>query len=257
MEEFSHADILAKHLNALHAARKTFMEAESSDTLRRALKAKNRETTAIEYKIGDMVYYIRKSSDKWKGPGTVIGKEKTQILVKHGGYYIRVHPCSLQLISNNVYILETFRKDKNTDDEKLVEKDCSIISDDEREFYLSSKECDTESLLVNENDMNTLTDSLNDLTISASVNSDISNPNVINNILPKVRSTVLYHNPDHNSRNKVLILSRTRKAKGKNNSWFNVKYITQDQHISIDFSEIKGWNIEEEVLIAIPSDNNV
>ena len=257
MEEFSHADILAKHLNALHAARKAFMEAESSDKLRRALKAKNRETAAIEYEIGDMVYYIRKSSDKWKGPGTVIGKENTQILVKHGGYYIRVHPCSLQLISNNVYILETFRKDKNTDDEKLVEKDCSIISDDEREFYLSSKECDTESLLVNENDMNTLTDSLNDLTISASVNSDISNPNVINNILPKVRSTVLYHNPDHNSWNKVLILSRTRKAKGKNNSWFNVKYITQDEHISIDFSEIKGWNIEEEVLIAIPSDNNV
>ena len=53
-----------------------------------------------------------------------------------------------------------------------------------------------------------------------------------------------------------MILSRTRKAKGKNNSWFNVKYITQDEHISIDFSEIKGWNIEEEVLIAIPSDNN-
>ena len=54
-----------------------------------------------------------------------------------------------------------------------------------------------------------------------------------------------------------MILSRTRKAKGKNNSWFNVKYITQDEHISIDFSEIKGWNVEEEVLIAIPSDNNV
>ena len=139
MEEFSHADILVKHLNALHAARKAFMEAESSDKLRRALKAKNRETTAIEYEIGDMIYYIRKSSDKWKGPGTVIGKENTQILVTHGRYYIRVHPCSLQLISNNVYILETFRKDKNTDDEKLVEKDCSIISDDEREFYLSSK----------------------------------------------------------------------------------------------------------------------
>ena len=94
MEEFSHADILVKHLNALHAARKAFMEAESSDKLRRALKAKNRETTAIEYEIGDMIYYIRKSSDKWKGPGTVIGKENTQILVTHGRYYIRVHPCS-------------------------------------------------------------------------------------------------------------------------------------------------------------------
>ena len=40
------------------------MEAESSDTLCRALKTKNREITGIEYEIGDMVYYKRKSSDK-------------------------------------------------------------------------------------------------------------------------------------------------------------------------------------------------
>ena len=74
IEDVSHADILAKHVNALHAARKAFMEAESSDTLCRALKTKNREITGIEYEIGDMVYYKRKSSDKWKGPGMVIGK---------------------------------------------------------------------------------------------------------------------------------------------------------------------------------------
>ena len=74
----------------------------------------------------------------------------------------------------------------------------------------------------------------------------------------KVRSTVLYHNPDHNSWNKALIISRAGKAKGKNNSWFNVKDITQDEHISIHFSKIKGWkNIEEEELIATPSGNNV
>ena len=74
IEDVSHADILAKHVNALHAARKAFMEAESSDTLCRALKTKNREITGIEYEIGDMVYYKRKSSDKWKGPVMVIGK---------------------------------------------------------------------------------------------------------------------------------------------------------------------------------------
>ena len=201
MEDVSHADILAKHLNTLHAARKAFIKAESSDKLQRALKAKNRETTGIEFEIGDMVYYKRNSSDKWRGLGTVIGKENKHILVKHDGYYIRVHRCSLPLISNNVCIPETLEKGKNPDDsnkdrdEKLVEKDYSIISDDESEFYPSSKECETESLPVNENDdINTLPDSLNDLPISASGNSDISNPIVLNNILPKVKSTVLYHN---------------------------------------------------------------
>ena len=113
--------------------------------------------------------------------------------------------CSL-ISNNNVYIPEALEKDKNpndsnkNNDEKLVEKDCSIISDDESDFQPSSKDCDTESPPVNENDdLNTLTDSLNDLTISASGNNDISNPSVLNNILPKVRSTVLYHNSGHNS----------------------------------------------------------
>ena len=79
--------------------------------------------------------------------------------MKHGGYYIRIHPCSLQLISkNSVCILEPFEKNKNPDDsnrnidEQLIEKNCSIISDDESEFYTSSKESDTESSPVNEND---------------------------------------------------------------------------------------------------------
>ena len=132
-------------------------------------------------------------------------------------------------------------------DEQLVEKDCSITSDDEKGFYPSSEECDTESLAVNKNDdINTLIGSLSDLTISASVNSDISNPTVLNNILPKVRSMVQYHNPYHNSWNKALIISRAGKAKGKNNSLFNVKDKTQDEHTSIDFSKIKRWkNIEE------------
>ena len=58
MEDVSHADILVKHLNELHAARKAFIKAESNK-LRCALKAKNWETTGIEYKIGDMLYYKR------------------------------------------------------------------------------------------------------------------------------------------------------------------------------------------------------
>ena len=137
-------------------------------------------------------------------------------------------------------------------DEQLVEEGCSITSDDDSvfypnsdddsEFYPSSKECDTGSQPINENDeINTLTGSLNDLTISASVNSDISNPTVLNTILPKVRSTVLCHNTDQNSWNKALIIRRAGKAKGKNNSCFNIEDITQGEHVSIDFSKIKGW----------------
>ena len=98
-----------------------------------------------------------------------------------------------------------FKKNTHPDDsnknidEWLVEKNYSITSDDESEFYSRSKECNTEAPPVNQNDdVSTLTDALDDLTISESVNSDISNPTVLNNTLTKVRSTDLYHNPDHN-----------------------------------------------------------
>ena len=100
MEEVSKTKIIVKHLNAMNAARKAFIEAESNEKLRLALKVKNRITTGITYEIGDIVYYKRKDSNKWKGSGKVIGKEDEQILVKHGEYYLRVHPCSLQLFDN-------------------------------------------------------------------------------------------------------------------------------------------------------------
>ena len=41
------------------------------------------------------MYYKRNDSSKWKGPGYVLGQEGQQILVKHGGVYVRVHPCRL------------------------------------------------------------------------------------------------------------------------------------------------------------------
>ena len=42
-----------------------------------------------------MVYYRRKNNDIWCGPGTVIGQENKQILVKHGGVYYRCHSCNV------------------------------------------------------------------------------------------------------------------------------------------------------------------
>ena len=82
MEDITHSQLVLKHLNAMHAARKAFIEAESNEKLRKALKSKARVTTGLIYDFGDLVYYKRKDSDKWKGPGKVIGKENKKILVK-------------------------------------------------------------------------------------------------------------------------------------------------------------------------------
>ena len=39
-----------------------------------------------------------------EGPGKVIGKENKHILVKRRGYYVCVHPCTLQLVKRKVLI---------------------------------------------------------------------------------------------------------------------------------------------------------
>ena len=36
----------------------------------------------------------------WKGPETVIGIDSNLVFVRHGGEYVRVNPCNLQLVKD-------------------------------------------------------------------------------------------------------------------------------------------------------------
>ena len=71
-----------------------------------------------------------------------------------------------------------------------------------------------------------------------------------------MKSKIIYHNPDLKSWNEALVLGRAGKSSGKNKTWFNLKDLTNNKHLSVDFSQIKGWkNTEEKVLIADSRDN--
>ena len=90
LENVTSSQVVADHLNAIFAARKAFVEAESSDKLKTALGRKIRPATSVIYEVGDKVYYKRRQSDKWRGPPSITGKEKHQVFVKHGSIYICV-----------------------------------------------------------------------------------------------------------------------------------------------------------------------
>ena len=77
----------------MHAALAAFIKSEACEKLRRALRAKTRTATSLIYEPGDIVYFKRENSNLWKGPGTAIGRENKQILVKYGGTYIYKGPC--------------------------------------------------------------------------------------------------------------------------------------------------------------------
>ena len=90
--------IIRDNLNALHTARQAFIASESSEKLRRALHHNIRSSGDIKYITGDSVYYKRLAHKRWRGPAVVLGQDGQQVLVKHGGIYVRVHPCRLSLV---------------------------------------------------------------------------------------------------------------------------------------------------------------
>ena len=85
------------NLNAFCAARKSFMEAESSKKIRRALRSNVRTYADEEFVTGDNVYYRRQNCKGWHSPAKIFGKESQCVLIRHGGVLYRI--CLLMKVS--------------------------------------------------------------------------------------------------------------------------------------------------------------
>ena len=59
------SQLIASHLNAMHASRKAFVECEASEKLRRALRSKTRSATTKNYHNGNKVLYKREKDSRW------------------------------------------------------------------------------------------------------------------------------------------------------------------------------------------------
>ena len=143
LECISTSETVAKNLNAMHAARRAFIKSESSEKLQRALKHQIRSGGSERFETGDMVYFKRPNVDRWMGPGSVIGRENKQILVKHGGTYIRVHPCKLQRYQSKGVALEgqtPITEVPAPEDSTAEDSSTDICSQDMNEINLENSE---------------------------------------------------------------------------------------------------------------------
>ena len=109
------SETIRDNLNALHAARQAHIKAESDEKIRRALRHNIRTSGDKIYTTGDKVYYKRAAEIKWRGPGTVIGQDGQQVLVKHGGVYVRGHPCRLTLERKTVVGFKESEEDEENE----------------------------------------------------------------------------------------------------------------------------------------------
>ena len=117
LENRASSQIVPQNLNALHSARENFIKNEASSKLKLALKHQTHTSGDVVYNTWNIVFYKRKDIPTWKGPGTVIGPDGQQVMIKHGSTYVRVHPCNIQLKNishiNNSNIHNTFENENN------------------------------------------------------------------------------------------------------------------------------------------------
>ena len=247
LDDITTTKIIRDNLNALHKARQAFVTSESSEKIRRALRHNVRTSGDIKYFTGDKVYYMRRSKNKWQGPAVVLGQDGQQVLVKHGGIYIRVHPCSLKLeeypsrgkIKANYgeKLIDCSKANKidsrndNVHSQNFDEQSSSEESDNEKE------ENDTE---INRN--KTITMEPNDQHIVPGDERD-KDQNYVDNtdstrqytgVLRKGMHVKYKINDDGDDWYKAKLLSRSGKASGKYKNEWNVENDIEGRHV-VDF----------------------
>ena len=255
MSSSSVYEVIRKNISALHVAREKYIEAQSSEKIKKALRSKTRTFSNISYNCGDRVFYKRKNVKGWKGPATVIGKDGSVVMLRHGGSLVRAHPCHLMKdgdqqnkhLTNrsteipNDNIVETSETDEENDivEDDLNESDSieddsdDIDTGDETEYSDES-----ENELGNENDKDDDIYDEADETNNTDENGDIEQNEVDkieqnendddlellpNTVLPKRNTNVKFKLTGSNNWNSVKILSSLKKT-GKYYDWLNVKY---------------------------------
>ena len=92
-EPVTSRQFVAKHLETIDAARKTYNQADVCSKIKRAL-SKNMRRDEGPFFNGEVFY--NRGENKWRGPATMIGQDRKRVFLRHGGRVVRVHPCKMK-----------------------------------------------------------------------------------------------------------------------------------------------------------------
>ena len=272
LDDMTSTKIIRENLNALHKARQAFIASESSEKIRRALRHNVRTSGDIRYFTGDKVYYKRLSKNRWQGPAVVLGQDGQQVLVKHGGVYVRVHPCRLKLDKqyrqqNSVSSEKPFTCSK-CENEKCVSEKCNsdqCNSDDlQMEDNVHGESFDGQNISDTSDDEGKVNDDIdssgrNETAImdpadnqDASLRNDREQQQQIDDVgetaIPRKSNDALKKgmyvkyriNEDEEDWYKARLLSRSGKATGKYRNEWNVEDDIEGKHV-VDFGYVDEW----------------
>ena len=253
------SETVANHLIAKHQARKAFIESEASEKVRRALRHNIRESTTLNYKQGDKVFYKRQGCSHWKGPGEIIGKDGHQLLVKHGGSVIRVHPVSARL-TQEVVVGATDQLDQeehvrrgqvDLDETRVTPIIPSVefaSDDDEPNENVESVIEAMERLAITTDDSDKQNNKIHEEQQSKELVNKENEDETHRNKVPPMRANIEYRLCGDEDWQKAVVLNRAGKATGRHKMWLNVEDVPQKDQKSVDFNLAEWKFIDESVL---------
>ena len=223
LEGSTTSETFAKHINALHAARRAFIESESDERLRRALRSKVRASEQI-FENGDNVFYKREGKDRWLGPGKVVFQDGKVVFVRHGGIFVRVSPNRLCKINN-----DSFNKEEGKMEEEKVR---TIIEKEEHEGQnvKELREKPRISEMLGDQNLNQIDENEGQQDHTEQIKALRSN------------DRIQYKMPQSNDWIQATVISRAGKVTGQYKNWFNVKDDENDTK-SVDLAVWHGKDL--------------
>ena len=253
------SQLIRDNLNAIHSARTAFIASENDEKIRRALGANIRSSGEIKYVTGDKIFYKRDASNQWHGPATVIGQVDQQVFVKHGSFYIRVHPCRLQLEEGASRTITEFPSSQIPSIQSSTARPINNVPPcppdyaesnrehvpNEQEEPLQMDNSEITQDAVNEPNPECIPSSPSSTTGNQGSVQSTSHPSENQNpSLNKIKSGVRIQYtewegyPDHEG----TVVSRAGKASGANKHWWNTNNPDGSKK-AVDFSKVFKWRM--------------
>ena len=261
-ENLTTSEYIAQNLNSMNTARQAFIKSESEEKIKRALRHNVSSSVDTKYFTGDRVYIKRRGDNRWSGPGTVLGQESQQILVRIGGFYYRVHPCRVILVEESEKQISKIMKDyidkdnvetssNNDENESEINAEHKYQENENNEYENNENENNENENNENENNENGSMESENNenenennLNVSNENDNNI-NENNVNENENKIQK------PKRNSSIEVVvdgIVRRGRVMKGQpkqssiHKNWVNIEQ-ENGEKICINFEKVENWKI--------------
>ena len=170
---------------------------------------------------GDKVLYRSNNQSDYHGPGVVIGQDGQQVLIKHGGSYIRVHPCRLQHFNEKSIMTEVSRKPCKTSSVTKEHHLHDSSSSDEENYNINNESQVVDSITENVVERPSQTEHITEETPDISDNRWVT---VISKAdLPKVNTVIDCHFPNQDDTIKCKILSKAGKSSTASWHYLNVQ----------------------------------